>query len=104
MLLLPRTIWKNVYTHTWPYLELLVLGEVHHAGELGDVAPGVLDADDVLVAGEPDHAGQREVETGVGRDAVEHHGHGTGISHLGVVSLQGSRCHPAWITDKDQVF
>ena len=78
-------------------LEVLLLGEVHQARQLRDVAARVLDPEDVGVAGEPHRAGQGQLQRGVGGHAVQHHRHRARVRHGRVVSLQRRRRHAALV-------
>ena len=69
-------------------LEVLAAGPVDHAGDLGDVAAGLLDANDVLVSGEVDDGVQGQVQGGVGGDAVQQDRDRAGICYGCIVRLQ----------------
>ena len=63
------------------------------SASLGDVSATVLDPDNVWMFGQPGHQVHRDVNVGVGRNAVEHDGDGTGVRHGQEVLLEGRRAH-----------
>ena len=75
------------------HLKVLVAGPGHHAGNLGDVAARLLDADNVGMSRQVDDGVQGQVQGGVGGDAVQQDRDRTGICYGGVVRLQSCPCH-----------